>query len=433
MELTHHDLCAICQAGVSPDVSSVKCTFCGFRLHVKCDSSLTVQSVKMVNDEKHPAICYQCATCRKPKLAVGWENTNETTGDTGTIQMDSRLSKIEGQIQQLLELIQPLTNQPTREVAVARPPKLPKFNTQSDVCTPTPTNGVKADTLRKKRKMPSGVSVDLGLSSSSSTGSKSKVAPSNSYLSVICTNVPESADTLLASRHEHDTNHWFNLCSQMNLKAIKPVSLTRLSRKPDSLQQNKPRLLKVVVAEEKELEDIILSAYLLRDGQHGSSRVFVDVPWSERAKSPLKGGHCPVDIDDGRCLLILNVPEAASDIDRQSRTVHDHKQWNYLSNIIQADKVAVVDMFRIPKSPKYEGDGPRPLKLTLLTAGMAKAVYNNWCSFRKKLPREIRITRQASKRRSETLPESGVDQNGRCSIEKQSKNGILPALMESAL
>ena len=207
----------------------------------------------------------------------------------------------------------------------------------------------------------------------------------------------------------------------MNLTAIKPVSITRLSRKPDSIHQDKPRLLKVVVKEEKELEDIILSAYLLRDGHEGSSRVFVDVPWSERANSPFKGGQRSIDKHDKRCLLILNVPETASDTDPQCRAMHDKQQWKYLRKTIQANNEVVVDMFRIPKSPRYEGNGSRPLKLTLLTASMADTVYNNWCRYRQKLPREIRIVRGSSKRPSETVPQPVENLNGSSIVKTNAK------------
>ncbi|KER19544.1 hypothetical protein T265_11712 [Opisthorchis viverrini] len=56
----------------------------------------------------------------------------------------------------------------------------------------------------------------------------------SSGLSVICTNVTEPCDTLLQARHKRELEEWFKLCAKMKLKPIEPLSLTRLSRPPNS-------------------------------------------------------------------------------------------------------------------------------------------------------------------------------------------------------
>ncbi|OON15978.1 hypothetical protein X801_08213, partial [Opisthorchis viverrini] len=56
------------------------------------------------------------------------------------------------------------------------------------------------------------------------------------------------------------------------------------------------------------------------------------------------------------------------------------------------ENVAVVDTYRIPKSPKYMCTGPKPLKLTLLRGDMLNLIQTQWQRHRNLLPRELRIS-----------------------------------------
>lgn len=418
--LDHCDLCSKCQKSVSRDIVSVRCEFCGHCVHAECDETLTVQSLKMVNDDRHPSICYQCPNCRTSHLVGRFKSANSAENDK-SFGMEIRMSHLEEQLKQITAVLQHLLDQNKCLPTATQKANPNNLTAASRTRSPVKLLEAKKDieiVTRKNSKSKSNIPVI----------SKNKVASSKAALSVICTNVPEATDTLLANRHEHDMSQWDKLCSRMSLKPIKPVSLTRLSRKPGSVHNDKPRLLKVAVQNEKELEDILLSAYLLRDCEKTDNRIFADVPWKEREKSAHKGKHR--EIEKGKSLLILNIPEPASDSDMQCQNKHDYHQWKYLSDAIEANNEAVIDIFRIPKSPKYEGNGPRPLKLTFLTTAMADTVYKNWNRFRYKLPREIRILHRNTKPQLKTTEVPDNEQNQ--AQEPSQKNHCLPAPIESA-
>lgn len=412
-ELSSGDLavvCSTCKDPVSPDLTSVQCGFCGLYRHAQCDETLTVRSAQMVRDARHPSICYRCPDCRTTKTHA------VEIGDS----MDTRVQLLENQVKDLIALVQGLsqTSQKRDGISASKLTKI-KACHRNDVLDQITAVDMVGDSKEVRRK-----------TKSSSTSLSKRKEASKVQLSVICTNVTESGDTLLANRHGHDIHQWHQLCSRMNLQPITPVSLTRLNRKPDSPHHDKPRLLRLVVEKEKDLEDILLSAYLLRDENNDTSRIFADVPWSERVKSSSKGGQNSIIKPDERSLIILNVPESASTINTKSGTQHDLQQWQYIGRNIQATNVAVVNLFRIPKSPKYEGNGPRPLKLTLLTTAMADSVYKHWRDSRQKLPREIRIIRGSPKRPHGTMEPSIADAH---SNELTPKNASLPAPVESAI
>ena len=149
------------------------------------------------------------------------------------------------------------------------------------------------------------------------------------------------------------------------------------------------------------------------------------MPWSERSKENLRKKQHGVNEPEGRSLIILNVPESVSQTDEQSRAKHDFQQWKFLGDAMQVTNVAVIDTFRIPSSPKYEGKGPRPLKLTMLTNSMADAVFNSWNEFRHNLPREIKIIRETRSPK----PDKTVAQN---ITQVYKKNDNAPALVKPA-
>jgi hypothetical protein len=339
----------------------------------------------------------------------------------GNSRTDERLSQVEGQLKEIALIVKGLIDPENPLPTVAQPETLPKPKVASYIQRPAKSSPMVVHNNDKRK--------DPKPKPNRTTVAKIQPVPPKTVLSVICTNVPEATDTLLANKQEHDMKHWFQLCSRMGLRAIKPVSLIRLSRKPNSPHDDKPRLIKVVVQSEKELEDILLSAYLLRDDNQSSSRVFADVPWLERTKPSLPGQQQNVQKHDGRSVIILNVPEPTPDSDKNAKTSHDLNQWKYLSNTIQTNDEAVVDIFRIPKSPRYEGNGPRPLKIRLLTASMVASVLSNWKRYRHKLPRDIRFVSGIPKQHPDTVVESMPEPKNDTPIETPtvSKNDSLPA------
>ncbi|KAF8567924.1 hypothetical protein P879_11513 [Paragonimus westermani] len=67
-------------------------------------------------------------------------------------------------------------------------------------------------------------------------------------------------------------------------------------------------------------------------------------------------------------------------------------QEDKANDTLKTDDLAVVDTFRVPKSPKYMGTGPKPLKLTLLRREMLDIVKTQWQRYRNLLPRELSIS-----------------------------------------
>lgn len=391
--------CVMCGNPVSPDMPSVQCTFCGLHVHAQCDSTLTVKSVKMVNDERHPSICYKCTACRPTQIANNCGIRHSNTGGNGPIEMEQRMTQLEEQIRQIRELVQPVANERVQIRADAKSPTLPKLTPKPN--TPVLTARPKPDELRDKRTF--------------STG-----------LSVICTNVMEANDTLLHNKQKHDKEQWLKLCSKMQLKAIDPLSLTRLSRPPDSQHKDKPRLLKVTLRAEKDLEDVLLSAFLLQNETENKERVFADVPWWERSRKPGKTDN--INRAEDRSLIILGVPDTDETSDKKIQNKHDFLQWKFISDILKTDDVAVVDTFRIPRSPKYMGTGPKPLKLTLLRSEMLSIVKTQWQRYRNLLPSELRLSTTKRANKSTGPAEDATEQ---CGAPVKAKNGQPPTLSES--
>ena len=244
-------------------------------------------------------------------------------------------------------------------------------------------------------------------------------------LNFICTNIPETTDSLLASRQKHDMNEWEKLCSDLKLETIHPVSLIRLNRSIKSPHKDQPRLLKVTVNNEKELEDILLSAYLLRDGRSESRRIYPDVPLPERLMSSKNTDGNRLD----RSLVLLGVPEASSTDMRNVDPYQDAEQWRYISNLLGTNDVTVMDTFRIPLSPKYEGSGPRPLKLTFLNSSMKEKVQAMWRERRHTIPREVRLSSTHMTPNS-IIPRPDITNANLENIEPP-KNGVPPTPVES--
>ena len=312
------NLCGKCQNPVSYDVVSVRCGFCGLNVHADCNETLTNKSLKMINDDRHPSICYQCLNCRTAHSDSNFKRTHLLASEEGN-STERRLFHLEEQLKQTMELVQDLISQGSHVPADVESEQSTSLLMGNYTDKNLQWSEKKTDLESKKQK-------NLKPKPNIPANTNSRPSPRKAILSVICTNVPEATDTLLANKHEHDMNQWLHLCSRMSLRAIRPVSLIRLSRKPNSLHQDKPRLLKVSVQNEKELEDILLSAYLLRDGEKNSSRVFVGIPWSKRKSSSQKGKQHPTGKHEGRSLVILNGPESESHLDTQCRNKHDFQQ-----------------------------------------------------------------------------------------------------------
>jgi hypothetical protein len=250
------------------------------------------------------------------------------------------------------------------------------------------------------------------------------IAKRSTPLAVICTNIYESNETLLLNRQVHDTSEWLKLCKLLGLDPIQPKSLSRISRRPDSPHFAKPRLLKITLNNEKELEDVLLSAHILNKQGETTSRIFADIPWWERRNA--KTDDKTKEARQERSVVLLGIPDATNEsCPNQSRS-HDIQQWKFIEEVIGLKEVALVDTFRIPRSPRYFGTGPRPLKLTFLTSNMADFVRTQCLKSRNLLPRDIRVSTLKPKIITPEQPTNESDNNA------NSKNAKGPTQSESA-
>ncbi|KAF8572412.1 hypothetical protein P879_00931 [Paragonimus westermani] len=174
-----------------------------------------------------------------------------------------------------------------------------------------------------------------------------------------------------------------------------------------------------------------MSAFLLQNGSENSERIFADVPWWERSRKPWI--QASIDGAEDRSLIILGVPETDDTSDKKMRNKHDFLQWKFLSDTLETDDLAVVNTFRIPKSPKYIRTGPKPLKLTLLRSEMLDTVKTQWQRYQNLLPRELRIS-SSTRLKGPTGADkvNAKEPVEQCEITVPAKNDQPPTLPESA-
>ena len=216
----------------------------------------------------------------------------------------------------------------------------------------------------------------------------------------------------------------------MTLSSILPSAAIRLKRHPRSPHQDEPRLLKVTLRSEQDLEDVLLHSHLLRNDPASVIRVHADIPWWERKSASSSRAQVAA-----RSLIVLGVPEDTEHTIPHRQTDHDRKQWKFICDIVDGRGTVVTDTFRIPKSVRYKGEGPRPLKLTFLTSSMTDFIRSQWTKHKHKIPGDVRLSVRTSNTTNPTgilptsqIPTAIVQQNN---TPTASKNGDRPAHAES--
>ncbi|KER29929.1 hypothetical protein T265_03521 [Opisthorchis viverrini] len=175
-------------------------------------------------------------------------------------------------------------------------------------------------------------------------------------------------------------------------------------------------------------EQPVIDTHLKREADNGE-RIFADIPWSERSRKNTPHPTNSTNKHTNDCsLIILGVPEPNKTSDKIAQNTHDYLQWQFLCSTLEVENAAVVDTYRIPKSPKYLGTGPRPLKLTLLRGDMLNLIQAQWQRHRNLLPRELRIN--TSMRNNIPTEETKVNEDE--AVGETSKNDQLPTLPGSA-
>ena len=206
-------------------------------------------------------------------------------------------------------------------------------------------------------------------------------------LTVICTKVPESKSLSLKERHQDELTQWTEVCRNLGLN-ITPKSLTRLPRHPTSPHSDEPRLLRVTLKSQNDMEDVLLSAHLLRES--GSNvRIFPDVPWHERRKRQSNPQSARAD-EMKKAVFIYGVPES-TDENPFRKQEHDRREWQFVQELLGTDGCVTTSLVRLRPSPNYKGTGPRILKVTLLSEDMVETLMSNWSLQKRQMPPEVKL------------------------------------------
>ena len=406
----------VCLKVVSPRMRYVKCYVCSDKIHVKCDKNVTSEAAVIINSETFPGVCYICDHCRSRA------QTDMIVADTSESKIELRMASLELGFQRMEVMMTSLTSKPVRaelesECGVNRS-TLPQIQ---DKCGARQAENSENSIINTKQSV---ATSEMGTTEFESTmertdvsgmerpslGSKSvenvnEFSPKNTRhhiysksnsnthtikaahtLSLTCTNVSESGATLFDAKRKHDLHCWYELCAQMALDPIKPASVTRLSRRPSSPHRGQPRLLRVTLQGEADVESALLHSYLINTSPDIACRIYADIPWWERKTNNY------LNKTNLRTLTLLGIPEDVVTAAAHERIEHDYKQWRYIADTLGTQNAVVVNTFRVPRSQNYKGDGPNPLKITFLTSDMAEAFKTDWKTNRKKLPGDVRLS-----------------------------------------
>ena len=189
---------------------------------------------------------------------------------------------------------------------------------------------------------------------------------------------------------------WITLPAHKLGISVNPNNLIRLSRKPNSLNHGNPRLIRVLLRSTEELETVLLSAHLLRDGEN-KIRIYPDVPWYERRDRLALTTPEAKTARSLSTLYVHGIPEILDDDERGCQT-HDLNEWRYVLDLLALQDTVSTSLARVPSSQNYKGTGPKLLRVTLLSEQMAASVIKAWKDGRRVLPPEVRI--YASKTKS---------------------------------
>ena len=205
-------------------------------------------------------------------------------------------------------------------------------------------------------------------------------------LELICTNIAEPTATTLKMRQLEELSQWQHLCQLMALQ-VTPESIVRMTRHPSTPHTDQPRLLKVTLRSEKDLEDVLLSSYVLVNAC--KSRIYQNRTWSERQQ--LKTEPKVVRADDNkRAVFIHGVPETKHQSEMENMK-NDLEEWKFIQELLGFPEILTVGLIRLPSSANYRGTGPKILKVSLATSEMVTKVLQTWSKKCKHLPSELRI------------------------------------------
>lgn len=394
------DKCPVCLRRVGPRANAVNCFCCQRRIHVICDNTITPRDQDFWKSHQPSSLKYICPNCilsinhidasastcsmreTNPPLTPNRPSARHTESDPSNQPrsthpsqvLEARLNVLENHLLSMGSKLDQLTK--NHETRLVKSPPQPSDPKSTHPVTSTPSR-VREPQHKAK----------------TSTVSQIKNAPRKPVThSVIVTNVAESSDPVLQSLHNHNLTMWEIICTIIGLPGVKPVSITRLTRHHSSPHSNMPRLLRVDLPSASILEDVLLSAHLLRESDL-PARIYPDIPWTERATRRLHRQQNVEPRISGNCSIIVHgIPEINdTNVTDLQRKRHDRDQWHYLSQLLSITEVVATDVRRLPRPPTYKGSAHRLLLVSFLTEEMATQTLSLWYTSKRLAPPDVRF------------------------------------------
>jgi hypothetical protein len=194
---------------------------------------------------------------------------------------------------------------------------------------------------------------------------------------------------MLHERETEDIDQWKSLCHKLHLNDLKIPHLQRLSRGPNSIHLDKPRLLKVTFHSVDEVQRLLLATPTNGNASLGDVRIRADLTRAERMKrKEAFTSNQPNDSIRHRSLIIHGIPESVSET---STLAHDNSQWDYIRSKLQTNAIAV-SVARLPRPPHLLTMRiPRLLRVTLISEQAASTLLDAWHTKRNTFSSDIRI------------------------------------------
>lgn len=363
------------------------CSVCSQLVHASCDPLLTDSVLKAITTDAFSRIRYICADCL-PFLET-LRRMRSADQDSSTCAMDNSVLSFQTVPSSALddvpiELIDaPISVSKRDHANVTQRLNVieEKLEMLSKAIIPSPRNTEPAPTSYSD-------ALAKGIPRTNvKNESKNIKAPNLEALTLICSNIPESDSPSLRERQEADKKSWSELCSVLEVN-IHPVQLTRLSRPPKSPHAGEPRLLRVLLKNESDVETVLLAAFKLRLAK-SVIRIYPDIPWRDRQLR--KEDHKKdTRIDDFRAVFVHGVPEL-NDTDELKNKQHDCSEWRYIKELLGTDNIITTRLSRLPHSTNYKGTGPRILKVCLNSEQMVSSLLSSWYQHRRNAPPDLRI------------------------------------------
>ena len=404
-----NNICHTCQRNFTARSRRATCSVCSIHVHASCDPLLTDGVLKAMTVDPLSRIRYICNDCL-PYLET-LRRMHRADDDSSTCAMDNSVlsfrsvpsTKLEDEPVDLINA--PISDSKHEHESVTK--RLDVIEEKLELISQGLISRLhQAQPTSQSPKLPISYS-DAVVKGTSRVSTKNETKNLKASLmesfTLICTNIPESESPSLRERQEADRKSWSELCSVLELD-VHPVQLTRLSRPPTSPHAGEPRLLRVLMKNESDVETVLLSAFKLRLAK-SIIRIYPDIPWKER--KILKDGAKFVTMDvDLRSVFVHGVPEL-KDADELKNKQHDCTEWKYIKELLGVDNIITTKIFRLPHSTNYKGNGPRILKVTLSSDQIVTSLLSSWYQHRNIAPPDLRkrgyLPRKTEKDKSDNV------------------------------